>query len=167
MPIGETRIDCSDTSAAGLGLNEAETQNHGCGNMALTSRKVRIGDGTAVCIERNRPKPGNVISIGTQNAERHLWDHHKILDPSGRRSAPGHRKKLSTGYQTITNIFNLDINTPREQAILVVERVVKGKANSPSENPRTRSCGLLSSTSTHSSRPRMPISLTIRIQNAA
>ncbi|EXA30411.1 hypothetical protein FOVG_18212 [Fusarium oxysporum f. sp. pisi HDV247] len=28
-----------------------------------------------LCIERNRPKPGNVVAIGTQNAERHLWDH--------------------------------------------------------------------------------------------
>ncbi|KAM4067710.1 transposase-like protein [Hirsutella rhossiliensis] len=70
-----------------------------------------------VCIERNRPKPGTVISIGTQNAERHLWDHHKIQDPSGKRSAPAPRKKPSTGYQTITDAFNIDLNTPREQAI--------------------------------------------------
>ncbi|KJZ69742.1 hypothetical protein HIM_10853 [Hirsutella minnesotensis 3608] len=51
------------------------------------------------------------------NAERHLWDHHKIQDPSGKRSAPAPRKKPSTGYQTITDAFNLDLNTPREQAI--------------------------------------------------
>ncbi|KAJ6437048.1 cerato-platanin [Purpureocillium lavendulum] len=107
-----------------------------------------------LCIERNRPKPGNVISIGTQNAERHLWDHHKILDPSGRRSAPGPRKKLSTGYQTITNTFNLDLNAPREQAIanhmiksfdrnvfqrLVVEWVVEGNLSfREPENQRLR-----------------------------
>jgi hypothetical protein len=70
-----------------------------------------------LCIERNRPKPGNVIAIGTQNAERHLWDHHKIQDPSGKRSAPASRKKPSTGYQTITKAFNLDLSAPREQAI--------------------------------------------------
>ncbi|KAJ0134726.1 Fumarylacetoacetase [Fusarium oxysporum f. sp. albedinis] len=70
-----------------------------------------------LCIERNRPKPGNVVAIGTQNAERHLWDHHKIQDPSGKRSAPASRKKPSTGYQTITKAFNLDLNAPREQAI--------------------------------------------------
>ncbi|KAJ3454092.1 hypothetical protein MRS44_017986 [Fusarium solani] len=70
-----------------------------------------------LCIERNRPKPGNVIAIGTQNAERHLWDHHKIQDPSGKRSAPASRKKASTGHQTITKAFNLDLNAPREQAI--------------------------------------------------
>ncbi|KFA53236.1 hypothetical protein S40293_10087, partial [Stachybotrys chartarum IBT 40293] len=70
-----------------------------------------------LCIERNRLKPGNVIAIGTQNAERHLWDHHKIQDPSGKRSAPASRKKPSTGYQTITKAFNLDPNAPREQAI--------------------------------------------------
>ncbi|KFA51448.1 hypothetical protein S40293_10230, partial [Stachybotrys chartarum IBT 40293] len=39
-----------------------------------------------LCIERNRLKPGNVIAIGTQNAERHLWDHHKIQDPFGKRN---------------------------------------------------------------------------------
>ncbi|GKU09264.1 transposase [Fusarium langsethiae] len=58
-----------------------------------------------LCIERNRPKRGNVVAIGTQNAERHLWDHHKIQDPSGKRSAPASRKKPSTGYQTITKAF--------------------------------------------------------------
>ncbi|OBS17235.1 hypothetical protein FPOA_12262 [Fusarium poae] len=58
-----------------------------------------------LCIERNRPKPGNVVAIGTQNAERHLWDHHKIQDPSGKRSALASRKKPSTGYQTITKAF--------------------------------------------------------------
>ncbi|KAH7459074.1 hypothetical protein FOMA001_g20312 [Fusarium oxysporum f. sp. matthiolae] len=58
-----------------------------------------------------------MVAIGTQNAERHLWDHHKIQDPSGKRSAPASRKKPSTGYQTITKAFNLDLNAPREQAI--------------------------------------------------
>ncbi|KAJ3453329.1 hypothetical protein MRS44_017576 [Fusarium solani] len=70
-----------------------------------------------LCIKRNRPKPGNVIAIGTQNAERHLWDHHKIQDPSRKRSAPASRKKASTGHQTITKAFNLDLNAAREQAI--------------------------------------------------
>ncbi|RKK79354.1 hypothetical protein BFJ68_g17816, partial [Fusarium oxysporum] len=76
-----------------------------------------------LCIERNRPKPGNVVAIGTQNAERHLWDHHKIQDPSGKRSAPAPRKKPSTGYQTITKAFNLNLNAPREQAI--ANRLIK------------------------------------------
>lgn len=70
-----------------------------------------------ICIERNRPKPGNVISVGTQNAERHLWEHHKVQDPSGKRSAPSSRRKSSLGYQTITDAFNLDLHAPREQAI--------------------------------------------------
>ncbi|KAM3446383.1 hypothetical protein NHJ6243_010229 [Beauveria neobassiana] len=107
-----------------------------------------------VCIERNRPKPGNVISIGTQNAERHLWDHHKILDPSGKRSAPVSRKKPSMGYQTITNAFNLNPSVPREQAIanhiiknfdknvfqrLVVEWIVEGNLSfREPENKRLR-----------------------------
>ncbi|KAM5360625.1 hypothetical protein ACJA88_014770 [Fusarium oxysporum] len=76
-----------------------------------------------LCIERNRPKPGNVVAIGTQNAERHLWDHQKIQDPSGKRSAPASRKKPSTGYQTKTKAFNLDLNAPREQAI--ANRLIK------------------------------------------
>ncbi|SCV57419.1 uncharacterized protein FFB14_15153 [Fusarium fujikuroi] len=76
-----------------------------------------------LCIERNRPKPGNVVAIGTQNAERNLWDHHKIQNPSGKRSAPASRKKPSTGYQTITKAFNLDLNAPREQAI--ANRLIK------------------------------------------
>ncbi|KAF4448243.1 restless-like transposase [Fusarium austroafricanum] len=97
-PLGETGVDCSGTSVATRGLNEAEIQNHG-------------------------PKPGNVVAIGTQNAERHLWDHHKIQDPSGKRSAPASRKKPSTGYQTITKAFNLDLNAPREQAI--ANRLIK------------------------------------------
>ncbi|KAM5527260.1 hypothetical protein FOXYSP1_20132 [Fusarium oxysporum f. sp. phaseoli] len=63
------------------------------------------------------------IAIGTQNAERHLWDHHKIQDPSGKRSAPASRKKPSTGYQTITKAFNLDLNAPRERAI--ANRLIK------------------------------------------
>ncbi|KAM0664329.1 hypothetical protein ACQRIU_006912 [Beauveria bassiana] len=107
-----------------------------------------------VCIERNRPKPGNVISIGTQNAERHLWDHHKILDPSGKRSAPVSRKKPSMGYQTITTAFNLNPSVPREQAIanhivknfdknvfqrLVVEWIVEGNLSfREPENKRLR-----------------------------
>jgi hypothetical protein len=70
-----------------------------------------------LCIERSRSKPGNVVAIGTQNAERHLWDHHKIQDPSGKRSAPASRKKPSTGYRTITEAFHLDLHAPREQAI--------------------------------------------------
>lgn len=107
-----------------------------------------------MCIERNRPKPGNVISIGTQNAERHLWDHHKILDPSGKRSAPVSRKKPSIGYQTITKAFNLNPSVPREQAIanhiiknfdknvfqrLVVEWIVEGNLSfREPENKRLR-----------------------------
>jgi hypothetical protein len=76
-----------------------------------------------LCIERNRLKPGNVVAIGTQNAERHLWDRHKIQDPFGKRSAPASRKKPSTGYQTITKAFNLDLSAPREQAI--ANRLIK------------------------------------------
>ncbi|KAG6989577.1 putative AC transposase [Fusarium oxysporum f. sp. conglutinans] len=89
------------------GLNEAEIQNHECGNTASTSRRARSGDGCH----------------WHQNAERHLWDHHKIHDPSGKRSAPASRKKPSTGYQTITKAFNLDLNAPREQAI--ANRLIK------------------------------------------
>lgn len=70
-----------------------------------------------LCIQRNKPKPGNVIAMGTQNAERHLWEQHKVQDPSGKRSAPVSRKKSMTGYQTITKAFNLDLTAPREQAI--------------------------------------------------
>ncbi|KID83301.1 transposase [Metarhizium guizhouense ARSEF 977] len=55
--------------------------------------------------------------MGTQNAERHLWEQHKVQDPSGKRSAPASRKKSMTGYQTITKAFNLDLTAPREQAI--------------------------------------------------
>ena len=40
-----------------------------------------------LCIQKTAPKPCNVIACGTRNAERHLWDHHKIQDPSGRNSA--------------------------------------------------------------------------------
>jgi hypothetical protein len=76
-----------------------------------------------LCIERNRPKPGNLVAIGTQNPERHLWDHHRIQDPSGKRSAPASRKKPSTGYQTITKAFNLDLNARREQPI--ANRLIK------------------------------------------
>ncbi|OAQ58400.1 restless-like transposase [Pochonia chlamydosporia 170] len=70
-----------------------------------------------LCIERNTPKPGNVIAIGTQNAERHLWEQHKVQDPSGKRSAPASRKKSMTGYQTITKALNLDLTAQREQAV--------------------------------------------------
>ncbi|KAF4332544.1 restless-like transposase, partial [Fusarium beomiforme] len=44
-------------------------------------------------------------------------------DPSGKRSVPASRKKPSTGYQTITKAFNLDLNAPREQAI--ANRLIK------------------------------------------
>ncbi|KAM3554984.1 hypothetical protein ARSEF4850_006205 [Beauveria asiatica] len=71
-----------------------------------------------VCIERNRPKPGNVISIGTQNAERHLWDHHKILDPSGKRSAPVSRKKKTVhGIPDDHKCLQPQPKRAREQAI--------------------------------------------------
>lgn len=123
--------------------------------MALTSKKVRIGDGSAECASNETGQsPATWVSIGTQNAERHLWDHHKILDPSGKRSAPGPRKKPSTGYQTITNAFNLDVNAHRDQAIanhmiksfdrnvfqrLVVEWVVEGNLSfREPENQRLR-----------------------------
>ncbi|EXU94519.1 hypothetical protein X797_012410, partial [Metarhizium robertsii] len=107
-----------------------------------------------LCIQRNKPKPGNVIAMGTQNAERHLWEQHKVQDPSGKRSAPASRKKSMTGYQTITKAFNLDLTAPREQAIanrfiksfdrnvfqrLVVEWIVEGNLSfREPENKRLR-----------------------------
>lgn len=48
-PLDETKIDYSDTSLATRGLNEAEIQNHGCGNTASTSRRTRNGGGSADC----------------------------------------------------------------------------------------------------------------------
>ncbi|EXU94742.1 hAT family dimerization domain protein [Metarhizium robertsii] len=92
--------------------------------------------------------------MGTQNAERHLWEQHKVQDPSGKRSAPASRKKSMTGYQTITKAFNLDLTAPREQAIanrfiksfdrnvfqrLVVEWIVEGNLSfREPENKRLR-----------------------------
>ena len=69
------------------------------------------------CVRKKVPKPGNVLAIGTQNAERHLWDHHQIQDPSGRRTAPSSRKKPLKSYRTITQAWNLDLTKPRDQAI--------------------------------------------------
>ncbi|CRK22704.1 hypothetical protein BN1723_012741 [Verticillium longisporum] len=51
------------------------------------------------------------------NAERHLWDHHQIQDPSGKRTAPSSRKKPLKSYRTITQAWNLDPTKPRDQAI--------------------------------------------------
>ncbi|EJP60698.1 restless-like transposase [Beauveria bassiana ARSEF 2860] len=107
-PVDETKIGCSETSVAIRGLNEAMIQKSWAWTYGFDIERGSDWRWVCrVCIERNRPKASNVISIGTHNAERHLRDHHKILDNSGKRFAPKTRKKPSTGYQTITNAFNL------------------------------------------------------------
>ncbi|KAM9875355.1 hAT family dimerization domain protein [Verticillium dahliae] len=55
--------------------------------------------------------------VRKKNAERHLWDHHQIQDPSGKRTAPSSRKKPLKSYRTITQAWNLDPTKPRDQAI--------------------------------------------------
>ncbi|KAF3346871.1 Eukaryotic peptide chain release factor subunit 1 [Verticillium dahliae VDG2] len=59
----------------------------------------------------------HVLPLNTTNAERHLWDHHQIQDPSGKRTAPSSRKKPLKSYRTITQAWNLDPTKPRDQAI--------------------------------------------------
>ena len=120
--------------------------------------RYREGLGAAMGLQtvhtEDTPKPGNVIAMGTQNAERHLWEQHKIQDPSGIRSAPASRRRSMTGCQTITKAFNLDLTAPREQAIanrfiksfdrnvfqrLVVEWIVESNMSfRESENKRLR-----------------------------
>lgn len=69
------------------------------------------------CIRRRDPKPKSVSAAGTQNAENHLWDAHRISDPSGKRVADKKRKRDSKPFSSITDIFRLDPAKPREQAI--------------------------------------------------
>jgi hypothetical protein len=127
-----------------------------------------------LCIQRNTPKPGNVIAMGTQNAERHLWEQHKIQDPTGKRSAPSSRKKSMTGYQTITKALHLDLMAPREQVIanrfiksfdrnvfqrLVVEWIVE--SNLSFREPENKRLRTILSTSIHLLQVLMPMSDTI------
>lgn len=69
------------------------------------------------CIRKRAPKPKSVAAAGTQNAENHLWEDHRISDPSGKRVADKKRKRDSKPSQSIADIFRLDPTKPREQAI--------------------------------------------------
>jgi hAT family C-terminal dimerisation region len=69
------------------------------------------------CIRKRHPKPKSVAAGGTQNAENHLWEAHRVSDPSGKRVAEKQRKSDSKPILSIVDIFRLDPAKPREQAI--------------------------------------------------
>ena len=69
------------------------------------------------CIRKRNPKPKSVVAAGTQNAENHLWDAHRISDPSGKRLPDKKRKIDSTPSKTIVKMFSIDPTKPREQVI--------------------------------------------------
>jgi hypothetical protein len=69
------------------------------------------------CTRNRDPKPKSVAAAGTQNAENHLWEAHRISDPLGKRIADKKRKRDSKPFQSIAEIFRLDPAKPQEQAI--------------------------------------------------
>jgi hypothetical protein len=66
------------------------------------------------CVQRRSLKPVSFDARGTTNIERHLWELHRICDPSGRRPAPK-KSDDKPPLNTITKLFKLDANDPREQ----------------------------------------------------
>jgi hypothetical protein len=70
-----------------------------------------------ICIRKKHPKPKSVAAAGTQNAENHLWEAHRISDPSGQRVADKQRKSDSKPIRSIVDILKLDPAKPREQEI--------------------------------------------------
>jgi hypothetical protein len=69
-----------------------------------------------VCVDSRRPNPHSAASSGTQNAEIHLWNHHKVCDPSGRRKPPS-KAKEKTPSRNIAEMMKLNTRDAREQQI--------------------------------------------------
>ncbi|TXB97903.1 hypothetical protein FocTR4_00017230 [Fusarium oxysporum f. sp. cubense] len=69
-----------------------------------------------VCVDSRRPNPHSAASSGTQNAEIHLWNDHKVCDPSGRRKPPS-KAKEKTPSRNIAEMMKLNTRDAREQQI--------------------------------------------------
>ncbi|KAG7418723.1 hypothetical protein Forpi1262_v016416 [Fusarium oxysporum f. sp. raphani] len=69
-----------------------------------------------VCVNSRRPNPHSAASSGTQNAEIHLWNDHKVCDPSGRRKPPS-KAKEKTPSRNIAEMMKLNTRDAREQQI--------------------------------------------------
>ncbi|KAG7404051.1 hypothetical protein Forpe1208_v015773 [Fusarium oxysporum f. sp. rapae] len=69
-----------------------------------------------VCVDSRRPNPHSAASSGTQNAEIHLWNDHKVCDPSGRRKPPS-KAKEKTPSRNIAEMMKLNTCDAREQQI--------------------------------------------------
>jgi hypothetical protein len=71
------------------------------------------------CIRKKDPQPKSVAAAGTQNAANHLWQAHKISDPSGKKISLAQRKEegSSNRPRSIVDIFKFDPTKPREQAL--------------------------------------------------
>ncbi|KAJ0130141.1 Hat family dimerization protein [Fusarium oxysporum f. sp. albedinis] len=69
-----------------------------------------------VCVGSRRPNPHSAASSGTQNAEIHLWNNHKVCDPSGRRKPP-RKAKEKTPSRNIAEMMKLNARDAREEQI--------------------------------------------------
>ncbi|EXK25874.1 hypothetical protein FOMG_17526 [Fusarium oxysporum f. sp. melonis 26406] len=69
-----------------------------------------------VSVNSRRPNPHSAASSGTQNAEIHLWNDHKVCDPSGRRKPPS-KAKEKTPSRNIAEMMKLNTRDAREQQI--------------------------------------------------
>ncbi|KAG7418779.1 hypothetical protein Forpe1208_v003635 [Fusarium oxysporum f. sp. rapae] len=69
-----------------------------------------------VCVDSRRPNSHSAASSGTQNAEIHLWNDHKVCDPSGRRKPPS-KAKEKTPSKNIAEMMKLNTRDAREQQI--------------------------------------------------
>ncbi|KAK7570905.1 hypothetical protein V3481_018998 [Fusarium oxysporum f. sp. vasinfectum] len=69
-----------------------------------------------VCVDSRRPNPHSAASSGTQNAGIHLWNDHKVCDPSGRRKPPS-KAKEKTPSRNIAEMMKLNTRDAREQQI--------------------------------------------------
>ncbi|KAM4061650.1 restless-like transposase [Hirsutella rhossiliensis] len=69
------------------------------------------------CIRQRSHNPQSYDSRGTQNAEHHLWKSHGHWDLSGKRPAPSVTKGGKRMFSSITDIFNLSRDDPKEQSL--------------------------------------------------
>ncbi|OWT42267.1 restless-like transposase [Pochonia chlamydosporia 170] len=106
------------------------------------------------CIRQKSNSPQSYDSRGTQNAEHHLWKSHGHWDLSGKRPAPSLAKGGKRMFPSITDIFNLGRDDPKEQSLannlikrfdrehfqkLVINWIVDSQQSfQQAENPRLR-----------------------------
>ncbi|KAG7407933.1 hypothetical protein Forpi1262_v018109 [Fusarium oxysporum f. sp. raphani] len=89
---------------------------HSAASSGTQNAEIHLWNNHKVCVGSRRPNPHSAASSGTQNAEIHLWNNHKVCDPSGRRKPP-RKAKEKTPSRNIAEMMKLNARDAREEQI--------------------------------------------------